>query len=53
MKFTETGYDDVDAVYDEIYRRIIKSGHTLANHSATHKLGEDGIYSYGSILRNR
>ena len=33
-----------DERYDEIYRRVIDSGHTLANHTATHNLKSDGIY---------
>ena len=44
MKSAETGYEDVDEIYDRIYRRIIQSGHTLGNHTASHKFGEEGVY---------
>lgn len=44
MKCKETGFGDVDEVYDQIYQRIINSGHTLGNHTASHKLGPEGIY---------
>lgn len=45
MKGYENGYSNEDYAYDQTYRRIINSGHTLGNHTATHKLGKDGIYS--------
>jgi len=44
MKGKESGYIEEDAAYDAIYRRIIDSGHTLGNHTSTHKLGKEGIY---------
>ena len=58
MKGWENGYGDADSAYDETYRRIIESGHTLCNHTATHKLGPDGIYRsvdafMADLLRNR
>ena len=58
MKSSETGYSDTDAVYDATYRRILSSGHTLGNHTASHKLGSEGIYRsceafMNDILRNR
>ena len=33
-----------DERYDGLYRRVIDSGHTLANHTASHNLSRDGIY---------
>lgn len=45
MKGYENGYSNEDYAYDQTYRRIINSGHTLGNHTATHKLGKNGIYS--------
>ncbi|MBQ6492638.1 MAG: polysaccharide deacetylase family protein [Erysipelotrichaceae bacterium] len=58
MKCSETGYAEEDAAYDAIYRRVINSGHTLANHTATHKLGKEGVYSsidrfVSEVIRNR
>lgn len=58
MKCKETGYDEEDEIYDSIYRRIIDSGHTLGNHTATHRLGEGGVYRSAEafmkeIKRNR
>lgn len=45
MKTYENGYYKEFSEYaDGIYKRIIASGHTLGNHSASHKLGPDGIY---------
>lgn len=29
----------------ETYKKIVASGHTLGNHTASHKLGKNGIYS--------
>ena len=43
-KCAEFGYD-YDEIYDAAYKRIIASGHTLGNHSASHKLGKNGVYS--------
>ena len=43
-KCAEFGYD-YDEIYDAAYRRILASGHTLGNHTASHKLGKNGIYS--------
>ncbi|MBR0462313.1 MAG: polysaccharide deacetylase family protein [Erysipelotrichaceae bacterium] len=45
MKCAETGFEDQDADYDAIYRRIIASGHTLGNHTSIHKFGPTGVYS--------
>ena len=45
MKGYENGYSNEDYAYDQTYRRIINSGHTLGNHTATHKLGKNSIYS--------
>ncbi|MBR5340865.1 MAG: polysaccharide deacetylase family protein [Erysipelotrichaceae bacterium] len=45
MKCAETGYVEEDEAYDHVYRRIIESGHTLGNHTRTHKFGDDGVYS--------
>ena len=45
MKNEETGYEDVNDFYDYIYRRVISSGHTLANHTSIHKFGKNGIYA--------
>ncbi|MBQ9424386.1 MAG: polysaccharide deacetylase [Erysipelotrichaceae bacterium] len=58
MKCAETGYADEDEFYDSIYRRILSSGHTLGNHTATHKLGSGGVYRsvdafMDEIVRNR
>lgn len=58
MKCTETGYAEQNKIYDDIYRRIIESGHTLGNHTASHKLGAEGIYQsievfINDLLRNR
>ena len=58
MKCPETGYADQDEIYDRVYRRIIEDGHTLGNHTATHKLGAEGIYRsidafLDDLLRNR
>ena len=58
MKCSETGYVEQDESYDRIYRRIIENGHTLGNHTASHKLGEEGIYQslevfMNDLLRNR
>ncbi|MBR5341119.1 MAG: polysaccharide deacetylase family protein [Erysipelotrichaceae bacterium] len=58
MKCTETGYTEENDAYDAIYRRIIESGHTLGNHTATHKLGKNSVYStvegfVADIERNR
>ena len=59
MKCTETGFDEeYSEVYDRVYRRIIASGHTLANHTASHKLGEEGVYQsvdyfMSDLLKNR
>ena len=59
MKAKENGYDDDYAeVCDKVYRRVIDSGHTLANHTASHKLGEGGIYRsvdafMADVKRNR
>ena len=43
-KCEEEGFRD-EWIYDEVYKRVLKSGHTLGNHTASHKLGQDGIYS--------
>ena len=43
-KCAELGYRD-EEIYDAVYQRVINSGHTLGNHTATHKLGKDGVYS--------
>ena len=39
-----------DEDYDGLYRRVIDSGHTLANHSASHNLRPEG-YIYSSVDR--
>ena len=45
MKDASMGYADVEDDYDKIYSRIINSGHTLGNHTASHKLkSEDSVY---------
>lgn len=43
-KCEEEGYRD-EWIYDEVYKRVIGSGHTLGNHTASHQLGQGGIYS--------
>lgn len=43
-KCAELGYRD-EEIYDAVYQRVINSAHTLGNHTATHKLGKDGVYS--------
>ena len=43
-KCAENGFRD-EEIYDEVYRRVINSGHTLGNHTASHQLGQGGIYS--------
>ena len=43
-KDASRGFEDEEEFYDSIYRRIIESGHTLGNHTATHKLGSEGVY---------
>ncbi|MBO7697711.1 MAG: polysaccharide deacetylase family protein [Erysipelotrichaceae bacterium] len=43
-KCAEEGFRD-EWIYDEVYRRVLRSGHTLGNHSASHQLKEDSIYS--------
>ncbi|MBR2533540.1 MAG: polysaccharide deacetylase [Erysipelotrichaceae bacterium] len=58
MKCAETGYAEQNGIYDRIYRRIIENGHTLGNHTASHKLGAEGIYQslevfMNDLLRNR
>ncbi|MBQ6560503.1 MAG: polysaccharide deacetylase family protein [Erysipelotrichaceae bacterium] len=58
MKSTETGYENENETYDHIYRRIIRSGHTLGNHTASHKFGEEGVYQSAEyfiqdLLKNR
>lgn len=46
MKSAETNYDEeTSSFYDYIYRRVISSGHTLANHTSIHKFGANGIYA--------
>jgi peptidoglycan/xylan/chitin deacetylase (PgdA/CDA1 family) len=58
MKCQETGYEDYSDIYDRVYRRIISSGHTLGNHTASHKFGESGVYQsvdyfIQDLLKNR
>ncbi|MBR4462264.1 MAG: polysaccharide deacetylase family protein [Erysipelotrichaceae bacterium] len=59
MKCEATGYDEeFSDVYDRVYRRIISSGHTLGNHTASHKFGEEGVYQSADyfiqdLLKNR
>ena len=59
MKCKETGYDAEYADnYERVYRRIISSGHTLGNHTASHKFGENGVYQSADyfiqdLLKNR
>ena len=58
MKSSETGWYDENDAYDHIYRRVIESGHTLGNHTASHKLGENSVYQsvdyfIDDILKNR
>ena len=58
MKCSETGYAEQNEAYDRTYKRIIEDGHTLGNHTASHKLGEEGIYQslevfMDDLLRNR
>ncbi len=43
-KCEEEGFRD-EWIYDEVYKRVIGSGHTLGNHTASHQLGQGGIYS--------
>ncbi len=43
-KCEEEGFRD-EWIYDEVYKRVISSGHTLGNHTASHQLGQGGIYS--------
>ena len=43
-KCEEEGFRD-EWIYDEVYKRVISSGHTLGNHTASHQLGEGGVYS--------
>ena len=43
-KCEEEGFRD-EWIYDEVYKRVIGSGHTLGNHTASHQLGEGGVYS--------
>lgn len=59
-KSEEEGYGEVAKTYDEVYYRIIHSGHTLANHTASHNLkrNSNGIYNstdnfMDSIMENR
>ena len=45
LKSPETGYAQQDEQYDHTYRRIIRSGHTLGNHTASHRLrSDDSVY---------
>lgn len=59
MKGPENGYEEeFEYCYDSVYRRIIESGHTLGNHTASHKLGPGGVYTsvdtfINDIIKNR
>ena len=58
-KNEEYGYypENVE-VYNRVINRIINSGHVLGNHTASHALGRNGIYSsldafVNSVIENR
>ena len=56
--YLEKGEDYLNLNYLPIFDRLIHSGHTLGNHTATHQLGSGGVYSsserfLADIERNR
>ena len=57
QKDENTGYDEDEyVVYDKIYQRIISSGHTLGNHTSSHKtkyLYSDSDAFMEDLLKNR